>query len=179
MLKVLIEHDQLLTNFGKDQLDEDIINDAEEFLVRVVASKKIKQCSAFDDLRTKMYFDSRSNRIIELPCTSRAIRQNIKRAFLQTRLWINAPYLNQLEFSDPTDFGFQLNLNTLSFDPIMFDGYQVPPNVPEPCYTCTTCTKKSCPCRTAESGCTDFCGCANHGCKNPHSISKVPNAEAD
>ena len=69
MLKVLIEHDQLLTHFGKDLLDEDMINDASESC----GKQKIKQCSTFDDLRAKMYFHSRSKRIIELPCTSRAI----------------------------------------------------------------------------------------------------------
>ena len=56
MLKVLIEHDQLLTNFGKDQLDEDIINDAEEFLVRVVASKKSSNARHLMILEQKCIF---------------------------------------------------------------------------------------------------------------------------
>ena len=50
MMKVLIEEDRLLTHFGKEQPDYEMISDAEQFIVKVVASKKIKQCSAFDEL---------------------------------------------------------------------------------------------------------------------------------
>ena len=168
MMKVLMEEDQLLTNFGREQLDDDMISDAEKFLVRVLASKKAKECTTFDELRAKKYFHDKKKRIVDLPCTSQAIKQNIKRAFLQTKLSIDAPYLNQLDFLDPADYGFQLNLMMMSLDPIMFEGDQLPPDIPEPCYNCKTCAKKSCPCRIAGTGCTDFCGCADNDCKNPH-----------
>ena len=152
VLNVLKGEDNLLTYFGKDRLDEDMIADAEEFLVKIVASKKMKSLMTFDELRVKTYLQSRNKRIVDLPCTSKSLRQNIKRAYLQTKLRLNSPYLNEMDFSDPADYGFKLNLITMSLEPIMFEGGQIPTNVPEPCYNCTTCVRKTCPCRTAGTG---------------------------
>ncbi len=47
MLKALQDSSELLQNFGHDRLDENMILAAEQFLVKVVATKDISNCSTF------------------------------------------------------------------------------------------------------------------------------------
>ena len=47
MLKALQEHSELIQNFGRDRLDKDAIF-AEKFLLKVIAIKKLSNCSTFN-----------------------------------------------------------------------------------------------------------------------------------
>ena len=78
--------------FGLDRLDEEVLSQAEKFLVKVVASKQYQNCETFDELRVRLYHHSREKKFIDLPCSSNAIRQNIKRAYFQARMWLESPF---------------------------------------------------------------------------------------
>ena len=143
-----------------------MMTDAEQFLVMVL-SKKIEACTLFNELRVKLYHHSHEKKFIELPCTSDSIQQNIKRAYMQTRLWLDAPFLNAADFMDPTSNGYTSHSEINMLAPSLFSGPQKPLDVPEPCTTCTTCARKTCPCRVANVSCSDFCGCTENDCQNP------------
>ena len=66
MLKAVIEYSDLLQSFGSDRLDEDIILSAENFLVKVIAPKKLSSCETFDDLRVKLHRKSMVKKYIDL-----------------------------------------------------------------------------------------------------------------
>ena len=70
LLKTLETEEDLLTYFGKEMLDDTMVTDAEQFLVKVI-NKKFDSCMSF-------------NEFIELPCSSAAIHENIKRGYMQT-----------------------------------------------------------------------------------------------
>lgn len=144
-----------------------MIQDAEQFLVKVL-SKKYESCTSFNELRVKFYHHSQTKRFVDLPCSSDAIQQNIRRAYLQTRLWLEAPYLNAAERLDPTEYGYDSHPDKRILEPCLFLGPQKPMDVVEPCTNCKTCAKKTCPCKVAEVSCSDFCGCSENECKNPY-----------
>ena len=154
-----------ITDFGKEPLDGDIIMQAEHFLVNVI-SKKNESCNTFSELRVKLYHQSRDKIFIDLPCSSNEAHQNIRRAYMQVRLWIEAPFRNALEIMDPQDFGYVCNINENTVTPRFYSGPVKPLEVPEPC-KCTNCTKRTCNCRVNEMACSDYCRCANTVCKNP------------
>ena len=148
-------------------MDSDIISQAEQFIVKVV-SKKHDSCTTFNELRVKLYHQSMEKRFIDLHCSSNAVQHNIKRAYLQTKMWLEAPFGNAAETMDPGEFGYIYNLTEDLIEPRLFIGPARPVDVPEPCI-CKTCLKKTCNCRVAKLPCSDYCGCAdNHSCKNPH-----------
>ena len=152
LLKTLETEEDLLTYFGKEMLDDTMVTDAEQFLVKVI-NKKFDSCMSF-------------NEFIELPCSSAAIHENIKRGYMQTKCWLDAPFLNAADSLDPCDYGYSAHLKTNTIEPCLFSGPQKPQDVPEPC-TCKTCARRTCPCRVAIVSCSDFCGCTEDGCKNP------------
>lgn len=166
MLHVLQNHGELIQHFGREGLDEDVISAAEQFLVKVVALKRYQNCLSFDELRVKLHCQSMVKKFVDLPCTSLSLRENIKRAYLQCRLWMEAPVGNIGETMDPNEFGYQIDVSDNTIHPILFEGPSRPIDVPDPC-KCTNCSRKTCPCRLSNSSCSKYCGCHDNDCKNP------------
>ncbi len=108
----------------------------------------------------KMYLHSRNKKFVELPCSSNEIRQNIKRAYYQTRMWLESAYGDTRDILCVENFGFDS-----SFAPVWFLGMNRPSDVPLPCQ-CKSCSRRTCPCREKELSCSNFCKCLDH-CKNP------------
>ena len=171
MLQALKDNHHLLVNFGKERLGDEVILSAEKFLVSVVAPKTLSHCSTFDDLRVNMHRKniSKKKRFIDLPCTSSAIKENIKRAYFQVRLWLEAPFWNAAERLDPNDYGLIINHEDSSITPVLFEGPQTPPDVPKPC-TCKLCAKSTCRCRVLQIPCCDYCECKVDCCQNPSNV---------
>ena len=158
LLNVLESFDPLITDFGREALDGDMIRYAEQFLIKVIA-KKYQDCPTFDELRVKLYHhQSKDKRFIDLPCSSSTIHDNIRRAFLQTKLWLDSPFLNAAETMEFQDYGYVCHLNENLIVPKLDDVVK-PLDVPEPC-KCTTCVKRTCTCRVEKIPCSVFCGCA-------------------
>ncbi len=162
LLRVLKSDGDFIQRFGADRLDEDALVSAERFLVKVVSLKAYSMCQSFDELRLKMYHHSRNKKLIELPCSSNEIQQNIRRAYLQARMWIEAPFGNVMDMVDPENFGYDGHLA-----PVLFDPPYRPLDVPEPCSTHTSCVRTSCKCRQNNISCSEYCKCGD-ACKNPY-----------
>ena len=158
----------LLKDFGKDCIDEESLSKAEEFLVAIVAGKKEKKYATFDELRLCRYHhQSVSKDLTDLPCTSNALQENIKRAYVQTKMWLESPFGNAMDILDLELYGYEKEADSGSLSPKMFDGPSRPLDVPPPC-KCTNCKKKTCQCRMSEMPCIQFCSCmVNKECKNP------------
>lgn len=169
MLQCLEGHSAMfLRDFGKDRLDGDCIANAEKFLAKLVCTKN-EDCDTFDELRVSRYHhQSFQKRLIDLPCTSNAIRENIKRAFVQAKLWLESPFGNAMETMDLELYGYERELDSGNLTPKLFDGFSRPSDVPPPC-KCTNCTKKTCRCRVNDMPCIEFCNCSKSECKNPFS----------
>jgi len=146
-----------------------MIQQAEQFLINV-STKKYRSCSTFNELRAKLYHhQSNDKRFVDLPCASITLHNNIRRAFLQTKLWLDSPFLNATDTMEFQDYGYVCLLNENMILPKLDDDIK-PADVPEPC-KCTTCVRQTCSCRVAGLPCSVFCGCADHedkGCKNPN-----------
>ena len=54
LLNILNSFDPLFTGFSREALDDDMLQQAEQFLINVV-TKKYRSCSTFDKLRAKLY----------------------------------------------------------------------------------------------------------------------------
>ena len=170
MLKTLMseEDDHMLLDFGRDRLDNDMLALAEKFLIKVI-SKKHSSCDTFNQLRHKMFLRLDKKKLTELPCSSDEIRENIKRANLQTKTWMSSPFIDVSQFTDPTDHGFSYDEGSSLLIPTLSTVASKPADVPEPCSNCRTCVKVTCRCRQAGVACSDFCSCSEGtGCKNPH-----------
>ena len=102
-------------------------------------------------------------KFVELPCSSNAIHQNFKRAYMQTKLWIEAPFGNAGAFMDPKE-----EIDCL--DLLMFDGPNRPLDVPEPCRCkgkVRPCAHDSCKCKLNRISCSKYCGCSiSDRCQN-------------
>ena len=107
-----------------------------------VVSTKNDSCRTFNDLKVKLYHQSMKKIFIELPCSSNSIQQNIKRAYLQTRLWLEAPFRNASESMDFNEFGHITQIDGSLIEPLLFVGPARSIDVPEPC-KCKICVKKN------------------------------------
>jgi len=98
---------ELIYSFGKSELTEQMINNAERFLVRCLSSNENIGC--FDELRYEVFHKKQLQFNIEtFPPISNSIKIHIKRAFLQCHLWLHAPFVSNITI-DSLDFGYTID----------------------------------------------------------------------
>lgn len=155
--------EDLLLEFGKGPLNEDMEKKAEEFLVRALASS----LGTMDKLRFHQFHHKKLRNFQDLAPTSRSTRLHIKRSYLQCYKWIHA--LEPSEKLNPLDYGYIEEDGTLI--PQVTDDPTDPEDFPMPC-NCQMCFRGTvCPCRRLKIMCCDFCKCKSSvldQCKNPH-----------
>lgn len=155
--------EDLLLEFGKGPLNEDMEKKAEEFLVRALASR----LGTMDKLRFHQFHHKKLRNFQDLAPTSRSTRLHIKRSYLQCYKWIHA--LEPSEKLNPLDYGYIEEDGTLI--PQVTDDPTDPEDFPMPC-NCQMCFRGTvCPCRRLKIMCCDFCKCKSSvldQCKNPH-----------
>ena len=96
-----------LVSFGQANFDEDMKAMTKKFLVGCVS--KDENIDDFDNLWNKTYYKKSTKINIEkLPPTSSSIALHIKRAYLQTYIWLHAPFMNNLEI-DPLQYGYEID----------------------------------------------------------------------
>ena len=71
------------------------------------------------------------------------LHNNIRRAFLQTKLWLDLPFLNATDTMDFQDYGYVCHLNENMILTKLSDDEVKPLDVPESC-KCTICVKRTC-----------------------------------
>ena len=140
-----------------------MMSNAEMFLTQLVAKKGDQGCASFDELRLTEYYQSKKKKFIDLPCSSNELQQNIKRAYMQVRTWLESPFWNAADFVDPVDYGYEEPF----YEPTYFEGSCKPQDIIGPC---KKCARTACSCRANNIGCTEYCNCFGDSCKNPLTV---------
>ena len=150
----------LIQGFGKNVCTETMLMDAEQFLLQLIGKADHK---TFDDYRHTQFYDAAKYLTLKsMVCCSSSVKLHIKRSYLQTNMWINAP--EAAPALDPLEYGYkkkQFGLRPLlAAQPIMIR----PPDLPEAC-KCKTCVRKTCICQKNGLSCVSYCNC--DPCHNP------------
>lgn len=159
----------LLNSFGRETINDNIIADAEAFLLSCITTHDV---NSFDELRHIVYHEKHSKFDIEkFPPTSATVEQHIRRAFLQCYMWTHAPYNEQIVINQE-NYGYVFDEDN-DIIPLLTNDLISPEDFPLPC-NCLKCSKGTvCPCRIKGIMCCFYCKC-NSGlsCKNPLNESK-------
>lgn len=149
----------LLKDFGREELSDTILENAEEYLTRVLS----KDFQRMNDLRIFKYHRMKILDFTKLPPTSCSLKLHIKRVYLQAKRWYSI--LEEEEcYHDPSHYGYD-EQETGWAPQIVTE--QLPDNFPYPC-TCKICSRlNTCKCRINSVPCSRFCVCENSSkCKN-------------
>ena len=149
--------------FGKHELTNEMIYNAEESLLRCISNE------SFDDLRYDVYHKKLQELDLEkFPATSGAIKQHILCAYLQCHLWFHASFIEDISI-DPLQCGYSLNEED-DLVPLIINETLIPADFPSPC-NCLKCARpQGCPCRSKQIACSQYCKCeAKQSCKTTSS----------
>ena len=107
--------------------------------------------------------------------TSSSISFHIKRAYLQTNIWLYAPFVKSISIL-PLEYGYEKDddeeADQEGVIPIVTN-FALSENFPKP-FKCLKCARdNSCICRAKWLKCCEYCGCKPDECKNPNSIHLV------
>ena len=92
--------------FGKNEISENMINDAEKFLFQCITSDDTDN---FDDLRFNVYHKKHLQFDIERsPATSASIRQHILRTYWQCYMWYHCPFTDNI-YLNPLEYGYKID----------------------------------------------------------------------
>ena len=137
---------QLLDDFGECELNEDIIDTAEEYLVSVLKGK--------NEFRYYQYVKCSTPVHLLVPSSYCVRNGHIMRMFYLVRRWSSLlnEYFQQM---DPTYYGWEENNGFLLPKKYL---RKIPKNLVNAC-GCKHCSSKNCGCRRALAICTIFCEC--------------------
>ena len=155
----------LLDRFGVEELSARVINKAELFLLSAL---KKTDCPTFDEYRWEQYHNSNKKRNFNLlVCCSSTIQEHIKRTYLQSRIWYQAP-TPSVTILDPLQYEYETT--DVGIIPIILPVPPGPNDLPPPCKCLTSCiSTKTCTCRQINIECVLFCGFSrDRKCGNPH-----------
>ena len=123
---------------GRDALSDEMIADAEKFLLKCITKHDI---DTFDELRFIVYHEKYLKFDIErFPPTSDNIRQHKLRAYLQCYIWLHSVFLANIDL-DPLEYGYRLTEDS-NLVPIISTKPPIPSNFSQPC-NCQKCSKAS------------------------------------
>lgn len=153
------EYAYLLQDFGKEDLSNIMLENAEEYLTRVLS----KDFKVMNDLRIFKYHRMKNLDFMKLPPTSSSLKLHIKRAYLQANRWYTL-LDDHVNFHDPLLYGYEEQETGLTPQIIT---KPLPDDFPYPC-SCMTCSRpKTCKCRINLLPCSRFCVCGkSNNCKN-------------
>ena len=145
----------LLCYFGKNEISESMIADAEKFLVQCITSDDTDN---FDDLRFNVYHKKHLQFDTErFPPTSASIRQHILHAYLQCYMWYHCPFTENIHLN-PLEYGYKIDEEE-NLVPIIMTEPCIADDFPQQCH-CVKCARQGvCPCRQKKIVCCRYCKC--------------------
>lgn len=149
----------LLKDFGREDLSDVMLENAEEYLTRVLS----KDFQRMNYLRIFRYHRMNNLDFTKLPPTSYSLKLHIKRAYLQANRWYNL-LEDDVGFHDPSHYGYEEQ--ETGWAPQIISE-PLPDDFPYPC-NCKICSRpNTCKCRINSVPCSRFCVCGNSTkCKN-------------
>ena len=98
----------------------------------------------------------------KFPPTSNTTKLHIRRAYLQSHLWYQAPFNESVDIAVEL-YGYVCEEDELH--PVISDAHEIPDTFPAPC-PCKKCAHRNvCPCRSKNIPCCKYCKCQAY-CKN-------------
>ena len=154
----------LLQGFCVEELSPRMISNAEMFLVSAL---KKTDCSTFDEYRWEQYHKSNVELDFgQLVCCSSTIQEHIKWAYLQCKMWLQAP---NPAFTNPDSLHYGYEETDHGIRPLILPVSCRPDDLPPPCRCPKSCmSAKSCTCREKNIKCVTFCSCIKDKCRNPN-----------
>ena len=127
-------------------------SNAEKFLV---SGFKKTDCSTFDEYRWEQYHNSKKELDFnQLVCCSSTIQKHIKRAYLQCKMWLQAP-TSAVTKPDPLQYGYEAT--DVGITPVILPVSCRPDDLPPPCNCPTSCMSiKICTCTERNMKCVTF-----------------------
>ena len=161
-----------LKDFDSAQGCSDVFTETcEAYLVQVL--KKNSLCSTMDQLRSYMYHQSKGISLEQLPPTSHAVQQHIRRAYYATYQMVTLLNPNKPAELNPSAFGFRKTDELL----LPVEGHRPIPEEYTIICSCKKCSTERCACHKAGLPCISFCKCQSPQgdeqvvqCKNVHSL---------
>ena len=154
---MLNSFDPFITGFSREALDDDMLQLVEHF--QRTESKTVPPPV------------KQQQKIVDLPCSSMTVHNNIRRAVLQTKLCLDSPFLNTTDTMDFQDYGYVCHLNKNMILPKVSDDKVKQLEVKQPDVPHVLREHVQCTCKVAGLTCSVFGGCADHedkGCQNSH-----------
>ena len=162
---------EYLRNFDSGQsCTDDFVASCEAYLIQVL--KRNTTCTTMDQLRNYIYHHSKGVSFNQLPPTSHAVEQHIRRAYYATYQMMTLLRIHRHSPTvlNPTVFGFKKTDEIL----LPIKGLRPIPEEYTTLCNCKKCSKNSCACRKAGLPCISFCKCQSFQgdeqtvqCKNP------------
>ena len=147
---------------------DDFTASCEAYLVQVL--KRNTTCTTMDQLRDYIYHHSKGVSLGQLPPTSHAVEQHIRRAYYATYQMVTLLHPHTPTVLNPTTFGFKKTDELL----LPIKGLRPIPEEYTILCNCKKCSNVRCACRKAGLPCISFCKCQSlQGdeqtvqCKNP------------
>ena len=136
----------VLAEFGNGVLNDNMVQSAERFLLDCMCRTATRSADTFDEFRYDQYHArGQALAIDKIACTSKTPVKQIKWAYFQCNLWINAATRSSSSI-DPQKYGYALTDDGL-LDPDLSIEHPLPEDFPRPC-TCGKCAKETvCNCR--------------------------------
>ena len=125
-----------LNFFGKHELRNEMIYNAEQFLLRCISNEKL---DSSDNLRYDVYHKKLQEFDLEkFSATSSAIKQHIQRIYLQCYLWLHPPFIEDISIGPPQ---YRYNLNEEDdLVPLIINDTLIPADFPSPS-NCLKCAR--------------------------------------
>lgn len=147
---------------------DDFAATCEAYLVQML--KRNTTCTTMDQLRDYIYHHSKRVSLDQLPPTSHAVQQHIRRAYYATYQMVTLLHPHKPTVLNPTAFGFKKTDELL----LPIKGLRPIPEEYTILCNCKKCSNDRCACRKAGLPCISFCKCQSlqgHEqtvqCKNP------------
>lgn len=153
-----------LVSFGQSTMNAEMQTLAEKFLIRCIS--KDKNVKTFNQLRDTVYYKKSKELDLEkLPATSSSVSLHIKRAYLQTYIWLHSAYVESIEIN-PLEYGYELDDDDEEIIVPKIIEVSLPDELPMPC-NCVKCAKSNvCTCRVNKIRCCQYCNCKPDVCQN-------------
>ena len=152
-------------------IGDEIVTLVEKFLVRCIC--KDENINTFEQLRNMVYYKKSKKLDLErFPQTSSSIFLHIRRAHLQSHVWLSSPFSKSFVI-DSLEYGYNLQEDDDDDDDEVMKPnimtISLPDNLPIPC-KCGKCARAHlCICRVNNIQCCQHCNCKAETCQNSYS----------
>ena len=141
--------------------------------------KEISAHISMDILRAK-FAAKRDSSLAKLPPCEDSIKQHIRRASWQVRIWISS-HIPKPDLGSPLHHGWRKEENRLV--PVYFEGVSASELLQDLLCTCSVishCTAASCVCRQNNLPCVELCSCkGEENCGNPLTGHAASDSDSD